>query len=148
MSEHRLGLHLTAVVLLMAGSLAALAGELDDPMRPTPTPPPASTPTPEPEPAVPARPAFDPANYQLTAIYQLGDIRRARINDTWYVEEQNLSPEVVLTHIKPDRIRLRTPDGTHELELDRRRAQFSSPHNAGSVERAPASDPARSEEAQ
>lgn len=148
MSEHQRSWHaLILALLLTAGPLAASAGagELDDPMRPTPTPPPTSVPTPAPEAPEPARPAFDPAAYQLTALYQVGEIKRARINGQWYVEQDNLAPDVVLTHIEADRIRLRTPDGTHELELERRRAQFSSPHDAGPEARTSAPD--RSEEA-
>lgn len=129
MSEHRpLPVTLT-LLMLFSGSLLctmAAATELDDPMRPsTSRPQPApETRTQAPKPP-PAPTTFVPEQHTLQQIYVLGQIRRARINNTWYEPgDRILNGKVV--DVLPHAAVVEAGDLYHMLYLNRERTLFRS----------------------
>ena len=111
-----------AVALLLPTSLSA--DDLDDPMRPTPrqTEPEPEEPEEDAQPAAPAR--FNPDHYRVTEIYMVGNIKRARINGTWYHPGDTLLNAQVLD-IMPQAAVIEADDRYHMLYLDRPRATFN-----------------------
>ncbi|MCH8550796.1 MAG: general secretion pathway protein GspB [Natronospirillum sp.] len=110
-------------IFLTLGAAGAPADELADPMRPTPTPPPVTTPAPST--AQPAQaPRFNPDQYRLQAVYQMGSIQRARINGTWYETGDRLADGVTISRIDPDNVQVRAQGNSHTLQLDQARARF------------------------
>lgn len=113
-----------AFALLLPTSL--VADDLDDPMRPTSRQaepePDAEEPAEDAQPAAPAR--FNPDHYRVTEIYMVGNIKRARINGTWYHPGDTLLNAQVLD-IMPEAAVIEADDLYHILYLDRPRATFN-----------------------
>lgn len=75
-----------------------------------------------PQPATPPR--FDPAHYSVTDIYLVGNIKRARINGTWYQPGDTLLNAKVLD-VTPQAALIEADDLYYMLYLDRPRATFN-----------------------
>lgn len=112
----------TALLLISS----AMATDLDDPMRPS-TSRPQTLPTPPAE--APSRPApptrFVAGEHSLQEVYLLGQIRRARINNTWYEPGDRILNATVID-ILPHAAVVEADDLYHMLYLNRDRAVFRS----------------------
>lgn len=114
------------IALLLSAPAMLLADDLDDPMRPTsrqtePEPEAQASPA-DPQPANPAR--FHPDFYHVTDIYLVGNIKRARINGTWYEPGDTLLNARILD-VTPQAAVIQADDLYHILHLDRPRATFN-----------------------